>query len=87
MANTHYVSKPNRRPKNKNRKDYTRETMLKLRELHRADPATMSLNDFMDIAVRQHLKPLMVSDIREICNELRKQPDIFRRLTAEEAII
>ena len=33
MASNHYVSKRNRRPKNKRRKDYTRDTMLQLRAL------------------------------------------------------
>lgn len=40
MANNHYSTKRNRRPKNKRRKDYTRATMLKLRELN-ADPANL----------------------------------------------
>lgn len=40
MANNHYSTKRNRRPKNKKRKDYTRETMLKLRELN-TDPGSM----------------------------------------------
>ena len=32
MAKNHYVTKRNRRPKNARRKDYTAETMHKLRE-------------------------------------------------------
>jgi hypothetical protein len=32
VAKNHYVTKRNRRPKNKRRKDYTAETMRKLRE-------------------------------------------------------
>jgi hypothetical protein len=37
MAQNHYVTKTNRRPKNKNRKDPSKATMDKLRELAAAD--------------------------------------------------
>ena len=37
MANNHYVTKPKRRNKNKNRKDPSGATMAKLRELAAAD--------------------------------------------------
>jgi hypothetical protein len=42
LASNHYISKRNRRPKNKRRKDYTRETMLKLRELRQTLPLTVA---------------------------------------------
>jgi len=55
MAQTHYVSKRNRRPKNKRRKDYTRETMLKLRSLKIMQrPLTVKdLRNICDILRRQ----------------------------------
>lgn len=37
MANNHYVTKPKRRNKNKNRKDPSHATMTKLRKLAAAD--------------------------------------------------
>jgi len=37
MAQNHYVTKTNRRPKNKNRKDPSAATMAKLRELAAKD--------------------------------------------------
>ena len=42
MAKNHYVTKRNRRPKNKRRKDYTAETMRKLRE-HADNQPTLRL--------------------------------------------
>ena len=42
MAKNHYVTKRNRRPKNKRRKDYTAETMRKLKELRIANPITLA---------------------------------------------
>lgn len=57
MANNHYTTKRNRRPKNKRRKDYTRATMLKLRELKAmARPMTVAdLRSICDILRRQPL--------------------------------
>jgi len=37
MAQNHYVTKPKRRPRNKNRKDPSATTMAKLRERAAAD--------------------------------------------------
>ena len=42
MAKNHYVTKRNRRPKNKRRKDYTAETMRKLRELRERQPMNVA---------------------------------------------
>lgn len=62
MASNHSVTKRNRRPKNKRRKDYTRETMLKLRELEDAAYITFP-------CVLRHV--FTVADIREIVATLK----------------
>ena len=40
MAQNHYSTKRNRRPKNKNRKDYTQATMAAMRQHAENDPAS-----------------------------------------------
>ena len=40
MAQTHYSTKRKRRPKNKNRKDYTQATMAAMRQHAEKDPAS-----------------------------------------------
>ena len=44
MAKNHYVTKRNRRPKNARRKDYTAETMAKLKE-HAENQHIVTLDD------------------------------------------
>jgi hypothetical protein len=57
MSQNHYSTKRNRRPKNKRRKDYTRETMLKLREhaLLQRPMTVADLRGICDILRRQPL--------------------------------
>jgi hypothetical protein len=40
VAQTHYSTKRKRRPKNKNRKDYTQATMAAMRQHAEKDPAS-----------------------------------------------
>jgi hypothetical protein len=57
MAQNHYSTKRNRRPKNKRRKDYTAETMRKLRE-HTAMQRPMTVADLREICDILRKQPL-----------------------------
>jgi hypothetical protein len=60
LASNHYVTKRNRRPKNRRRKDYTRETMLKLRKLSVMDSilTVEGMRNACEILSRHSSKPV-----------------------------